>query len=1221
MIYLVVKYALKSYALSYVFVVLILISSVITNVYSILSPIYMCGSVVIDTAAKIRPLLEGSVNTTSLETGQCRWTLQLARLTPQSSFIHSNVDDFSFLLSVSNSHLFGHSDKFVQSCVEAVPLGYTPSSRNCEVVYRGDVVKLVNVQVHLSEEDKAHGRGEDWYISRVIPYTKRLDMTLVNVERLEDVFGSEWRSLGVGRGVEWMTRVYLTLRERVPSLRGLFSVTTTQIKDFELVVPWSTLSVNPGIGVLYINSLQLENFSIDAPQQHVEDIRFSRTERLKMLSFAFKNVGEFVLEKNVIVAKSESTSLKPLRSSMHAPFTSFEALTSLSLKFSSEADRLHVYQLPPNFLEALNPDLKAFGMIYHEDMPEKGLQIMPPWNMTWPSTSLIVLSLDWMTMDDHLAASLSDAFCNIRHVTDRKVLLNLMSMSWNVSHWTLDKCTEIYLHLDVLPSPLESSKAVQRVHSASDVTGRDVWDKQHVVHIILNSNVSFCSLEFGCSSCSSESTFSTFILPRSCLNVSSGFSVRNAVIDVGKEFKNISVDVTSLVNLSLRNVRLGFSSELLQLNFSRLSSLYLEGINDPFLFRSLFPCAGSLSEQSECCKSNSYAMETLDVVNVESFPFVIVNSSMFCHMPFLKRLRLENVPVTTLRANFMRFSNILEGLAVKGTKISHIPEKVVWSNTANSLISLDLSRNKILSIDSNFCMNVHMHHLKLSFNSLLRFELEMLSENNCSSSYVDISFNAIEEFRSFHYKNTPSTTKIYFKLESLNLAHNRIQSLTSGMFDRLHYLRELNFSSNRISNDGIQHAFLSNSCSIHGCLVDLSNNTLSGIVSNMSSFIVNTSISVLDLSNNSLSSFPYGVETFFIIPSQWYKRTVFDEFFVTIKLNNNPIRSLEKPLAIPSNKSRVYIELRHCGLTHILFDFFICTTCQNSTSQWGVDLSDNNVTELPVPSDGSTSNVRVMNLQNTHITTFPCSLKASFPLLKYIAIGQSLNSSSIPSEQKQFVPRCCHLKYALDRELIVRVDTHSDPKSVFATVDLSYLSKVDALIDRVQGDRGICSYTDNMSISQRLTLFSEFAMNASLYSRVCGDVKKNNQPPYDVCTVIPEATTCDNDTLLVTTSVLLCLYTVIVILCTYLLFDKGFEENYRNQWLWMSGVTKGNQRYCYAFSSDFYLTADPSVDAFSSKERLDRHRSDLNKVYLAPRDTEQSVDCNYGACFTDYYYM
>ena len=664
--------------------------------------IYMCGTVVIDSTRDIKPLLDGTKNETSLDVGRCRWRLEMSQRLPSPLFVMQVMR-----LSVK---------RFCAQLVTEASVGIHP---NCEVVYRGDVVKLVDVQVHLSDEDKTHGRDEDWYISRVTTYTTELDITLVNIDRLEDVFGSEWRTLGMGRGLEQLRYLGLILHESIPNMEGVFGSSWSGLRSIQISVPYGSLRYRSRakLSALQIESPQIRSVLIDTPEVPVADLVL-KSERLAFVDISCLNLGRLLLDKS--------------RTHSVIPMFSLDNLIHLSLRFSSYSDRFLTNLLPKIFFN-IEPKASSFAFVmgYHLKIPDREKKLMPTWSAGIPA-QLSTFKVDWSIVDDKLAETVFQGMRrSLKGMPRNNLHLTLHSVFWNVSEWYLPESFGLYtIEISVLPLrylPLEDQKSLVTLTNATTRTS-PVPEVRQTIPIDVLGSPKNCALDLKCPECTSNDTLPVFHLPETCANaVSSYFGMQNLIFSRRADAQFNSLELRQLKTVAFSNVKFNYTPSLVVWNMSRLQSLDLALYADAFQWEQLFPCVELSSfggNASECCETFShFKMAELFIDDMTSFPFHTLNASMFCHMPRLRKLHLRKLPVEAIEGNTFDYNPFLSDIRITHSNISVVPD-YLFANRRSSLI--ELSNNKISKVESKFCYQHSVKVLNLSDNLLREFNISAL---------------------------------------------------------------------------------------------------------------------------------------------------------------------------------------------------------------------------------------------------------------------------------------------------------------------------------------------------------------------------------------------------------------------------------------------------------------------------------------------------------------
>ena len=954
------------------------------QVYS--DEIYMCGTVVIDSTRDIKPLLDGTKIETSLGVGRCRWRLKLSSNISEPSFdsAHSpnlllhvyNTDDDPVNGDEYNMYEFN----FCASTVKT-------SRSNCEVVYRGDVVKLVDVQVHLSDEDKTHRRDEDWYISRVIPYATNVHFRLVHVDRLEDVFGPEWRSLGVGRGVTWMKNLRLALYGSVPRLDGVMGGSGGRLEHVGISVRGKELYGNQTLGKVVFNSMVLNSFTVDAKQAKVEDVVL-KTRKLEFLWLSFKNLGQLLVEKRNAYLLSSGNDHSAV-ANFEQVFVYSELLNTLQLFFSSFTDRMWTLQLPKSFFVINFKNNGVFVIKFASKLPSEDVQLLPPWQAGIPN-GIEALVMDWTIFTDaflkDILRIISTASPSSPSPSSTALALEFSRAAWNSTTFRFDvgsKLSVVEFFIDLLPLHMVPPDIQEKV---VDVDTRGSQDPQYT-----------CQFQVSCSLCSQEHFTNVVFLPEECIKRGTYFLARNVRLGVSSASSLASIDFSNVKTISFNKATFTFPVESLKFDISNVESLSLSNMNQSFPWERFFPCAFvPKAEAPLCCKNRKRTiLNDLLLSNLGSFPIRNVTFSTVCLMPELLSLNIDDIPITSIETNLSANLPKLSSLSITGGNLTRLPKGLVRNN---SYAILTFSRNLISFIEEGFCVNSVLLSLDASFNRLKQFDLSSLKENECEVSTLVLNNNHITSFSASRGYET-----VFLDVD---LSHNRIEKLPKSMFMDIPTLQVVNLKFNSISSSSISKGFMRNCCSTKGCIVDLSHNQIRNGTIPISSFFVNTTVMALNLSYNEMTTFPYD----FTNITSAGRSSSGGVVTSVLNLKGNFISSIDHSICLtnpPQAKWRVFYDLSNCLIRTVSPKLLSCDKSISVQSQLGVNLENNPLSCFPVPSEAGLTNLMLLNLANTNVTNIPCGLTSAFPFLKAVTVGPYLSSDTALDAAS--LPTCCAL--------------------------------------------------------------------------------------------------------------------------------------------------------------------------------------------------------------------
>uniref|UniRef100_A0AAR5P8A7 Uncharacterized protein n=1 Tax=Dendroctonus ponderosae TaxID=77166 RepID=A0AAR5P8A7_DENPD len=208
----------------------------------------------------------------------------------------------------------------------------------------------------------------------------------------------------------------------------------------------------------------------------------------------------------------------------------------------------------------------------------------------------------------------------------------------------------------------------------------------------------------------------------------------------------------------------------------------------------------------------------------------IIPEAFFYSFPNLLYLDLSSNNLTSISVHDFRYLNGLQGLDLSFNRISNLTDAF---EPILDLFDINLSHNKISNIPKNlFESQMHLENLKLSYNEMVRFEVEMPKYSKFILNELDLSFNKLENVsinkdvkRLIISRNnlTEFSLKLGENLVSLNLSHNRLvkiddhsmlnavnvadidlsynklQSLPTGSFRNQQKLSSLNISNNLLA--------------------------------------------------------------------------------------------------------------------------------------------------------------------------------------------------------------------------------------------------------------------------------------------------------------------------------------------------------------------------------------------------------------------------------------
>ena len=828
------------------------------------------------------------------------------------------------------------------------------------------------------------------------------------------------------------------------------------------------------------------------------------------VELSFINLGSSLLERWGLIRKQSHCADRQCSEPYRSVLSSAMYLKSWSMNFSSRTDYMLVNEkLPKNFFDFVmlnNVETKlAFSVGLSTEYV--GNDPMPPWRCGFPSVkrfngSLCEVSFSNMLVDDEMAHDLLDSFVingsqSCSECSSQKVLLS--STIWNVStsfsrdaidpdtplaavNWemSLARSQQQFgpVNLSILPSPVLHSLHVRCVPPLTAHKARAL--------VILP-----------------EMSFASNIYLESC-----SFEVNSSV--AFNEF----------------------------FSFSRLKTLHLVYAGLNFVIPHLLPCRDRHISEDCCSSLPSGSIEQFSLVGYSDIFPSVVTKSVLCQFTDLKMLNLSYNGIEKIEP--LSLENVLATesqnvLDLTNNRLRNIP--LLLKDISSTTIFA--AHNRLVDISNVFCSQLMKGVVDLSYNELKSFDLER-EVNKCNVSReipmlykIDLSYNHIETvllknwstfypscsfFSSYHEglinlsHNSLSSFDIGIQIDSatftrdsygdfkcaqehfeplplvIDLSLNYIATLPSHALSSLPNLRVLNMKHNKVSL--IHRPFISHSCGIFGCEINLADNQLGsgGEDWRVDNLFVNTSIRRLDLGNNQFKTVPLGVPEFpFVMPERAPEGTFPDAFYTSIILRDNYFRHITSSICPLHVDAKVYVDLSDAGVEYVGPDVFKCESLKNRLM---VNLNRNPKLRClsRTPSNGlnqGQNTLFLLSLVDTNVVDLP----NENPNRNYSGV---LNSLALGNSSSPYISCCDLLPFADGR---VKYSINPDTIRDWSTTNLYYL--VLGVLSAPLLSNARCFYVDGRYESVNITELVFFQSVKDYKKRFCSDKWYMREPKKD----------------------------------------------------------------------------------------------------------------------------
>ena len=1083
---------------------LLIILSLIQSSTSVSSSLYICGAITY-TDNELESLQIGNVSTIQKDKSDILHCLNILRYDPPSQ---------TFNLTLYHG-LVGDKENGDHFC--AVYVGDSPITDsqfgNCLQLFDPNVarngIRLVNVG------------ASDPFLNMIKPQPSAMRFVFINIGEFGNFFSDN--SIAISQSPSSFTDLFIELEGTLPAHipRDTF-VNLTSLSTFHITMQdckYNKHNINivqqphvsgEKIPQLWFNptliSQNLTSLSFLCPCASTSGFNLHAIQQLNDLALSFRNLGAFL---------GNSSNISSLEQALEGLNTS--KLSVLYLCMASSADRKFLHHLPHGFFNATGGGSGA-GQLqlvinYWSKIPMVSRKMMPPWTAGLPQ-SLLLLDMDFFIVHTKLLEDLervrysgrlpAGLILNFRHALWWG---NSFSLAFNVKHGMyLASVLEMSL-----VDPLDHTYAV----------------KKYVKEAFQNNSNWFVA---DVSSLTTSNEISVSCLPAA--------GKKNATASLGRsELRVVLGNLSNLTRLFSVDSCAVQSKDIFSLNTTKVNIVALSKADlTKEMIQFFLPCAfKNDTEGKTCCKTiEQSAITNLTLVGRSSFTIgdriEVLTDRVLCNMRQLFSLSLVNARITAVEQEFISSFKNLYFLDLSHNYLTELPSRLLSHVSNHVPFTFRASHNQITSLSPDgICSNLTVESFDVSHNLLTSFNwTAQFSKHGCTSfpAVLNLSNNSISELdvdmdpsffdlpyvsvyevdvslnqlTSLSVRGLPDYNAVK-KLMAVNASSNKLATLSSVYVSNVPQLFSLDLSNNDMSEvhdmDGYE-ATVWDSCTLYGCVIDLSGNHFSTNL-NVSSFFFNVSILSLDLRDNHIESFPGDVVrvpfvkplhplqsdmellSWKLLKQNWNPKLVPpSSFYVTIRLSNNSIRSLTDKALCRGQDWNVYYDLSNVGMEYVYPTTF---SCSHIDSVLMINLNRNHLSCIPLSEEGvGPGTVRLLSLRETNVTTLPCKMKNSFQTLNSLALNTY--DLSEPSLSVQNLFECCGLM-DITTGSIKAPEEAIDPDSLKGkmTKNLLDLSKdsinVDHMLQMESFDSGtICKYHNGSSYV--LTSIGFFRKNDTL---------------------------------------------------------------------------------------------------------------------------------------------
>ncbi|XP_019757327.2 protein artichoke [Dendroctonus ponderosae] len=232
---------------------------------------------------------------------------------------------------------------------------------------------------------------------------------------------------------------------------------------------------------------------------------------------------------------------------------------------------------------------------------------------------------------------------------------------------------------------------------------------------------------------------------------------------------------------------------------------------------------------------NNFQFSSVRILDISQNNIGFIPEAFFLLFPHVWSLDISKNNLTSIsRSDFIYLEN-LQVLDLSFNRITHLSD--AFANVVD-LFDIDLSHNKISNIPKDlFQSHMHLENLNLSYNEMVRFEMEMPKYSKFILNELDLSFNKLEN------------VSINKDVKRLIISYNKLTEFSLSLGENF---VSLNLSHNRLVKID-DHSMLN---AVNVADIDLSYNKLQRLPTG--SFRNQQKLSSLDISNNLLAESSFG---------------------------------------------------------------------------------------------------------------------------------------------------------------------------------------------------------------------------------------------------------------------------------------------------------------------------------------------------------------------------
>uniref|UniRef100_A0AAR5P8Z0 Uncharacterized protein n=1 Tax=Dendroctonus ponderosae TaxID=77166 RepID=A0AAR5P8Z0_DENPD len=202
---------------------------------------------------------------------------------------------------------------------------------------------------------------------------------------------------------------------------------------------------------------------------------------------------------------------------------------------------------------------------------------------------------------------------------------------------------------------------------------------------------------------------------------------------------------------------------------------------------------------------NNFQFSSVRILDISQNNIGFIPEAFFLLFPHVWSLDISKNNLTSIsRSDFIYLEN-LQVLDLSFNRITHLSD--AFANVVD-LFDIDLSHNKISNIPKDlFQSHMHLENLNLSYNEMVRFEMEMPKYSKFILNELDLSFNKLENVSInkdvkrliiSYNKLTEFSLSLGENFVSLNLSHNRLVKIDDHSMLNAVNVADIDLSYNKV---------------------------------------------------------------------------------------------------------------------------------------------------------------------------------------------------------------------------------------------------------------------------------------------------------------------------------------------------------------------------------------------------------------------------------------